>query len=112
MNRLDKSEQTRPFEVSAVPDELAFEVSAGLMFAGDREAVKSVFASVREETQTPPHKEGGAIKEVIPLRKHPFPPCGGRGRGMGAEAITAIRQIIAARQTSQEPGLYLCRLSI
>ena len=48
LNRLDKPEQTRPFEVNAVPDELAFEVSAGLLFAGDREAVKSVFAGARE----------------------------------------------------------------
>ena len=48
LNRLDKPEQTRPFEVSAVPDELAFEVSAGLLFAGDREAVKSVIAGARE----------------------------------------------------------------
>ena len=42
-----KPEQTRPFEVTALPDELAFEVSAGLLFARDREAVKSVFAGVR-----------------------------------------------------------------
>ena len=48
LNRLDKPEQARPFEVTALPDELAFEVSAGLMFAGDREAVKSVFAGARE----------------------------------------------------------------
>ncbi len=47
LNRLDREERGRPFEVSAVPDELAFEVSAGLMFAGDREAVKRVFAGVR-----------------------------------------------------------------
>ncbi len=47
LNRLDKPEQARPFEVSAVPDELAFEVSAGLLFAGDREAVKLVFAGAR-----------------------------------------------------------------
>ena len=47
LNRLDKPEGTRPFEVTALPDELAFEVSAGLMFAGDREAVKSVFAGAR-----------------------------------------------------------------
>ncbi len=32
---------------TAVPDELAFEVSAGLLFAGDRDAVKSVFAGAR-----------------------------------------------------------------
>lgn len=49
LNRLDKPGQARPFEVSAVPDELAFEVSAGLLFAGDREAVKSVFAGARVE---------------------------------------------------------------
>ena len=49
LNRLDKPEQARPFEVTAVPDELAFEVSAGLLFAGDREAVKSVFAGARAE---------------------------------------------------------------
>ena len=47
LNRLDKAEQSRPFEVTAVPDELAFEVSAGLMFAGDKEAVKTVFAVAR-----------------------------------------------------------------
>jgi len=47
LNRLDKPEQTRPFEVIALPDELAFEVSAGLLFARDREAVKSVFAGAR-----------------------------------------------------------------
>ncbi|MCY3864659.1 MAG: phage portal protein [Chloroflexi bacterium] len=47
LNRLDREERGRPFEVSALPDELAFEVSAGLMFAGDREAVKSVFAGAR-----------------------------------------------------------------
>ena len=47
LNRLEREERGRPFEVSAVPDELAFEVSAGLLFAGDREAVKSVFAGAR-----------------------------------------------------------------
>ena len=50
LNRLNRDEkaESRPFEVNALPDELAFEVSAGLMFAGDREAVKSVFAAARE----------------------------------------------------------------
>ena len=47
LNRLGEAERGRPFEVSAVPDELAFEVSAGLLFAQDRESVKSVFAGVR-----------------------------------------------------------------
>ena len=47
LNRLDKPEQTRPFEVTSLPDELAFEVSAGLLFARDRESVNSVFAGVR-----------------------------------------------------------------
>ncbi len=38
----------RPFEVRAVPDDLAFEVSADLLFAGhDPEAVKAVFAQAR-----------------------------------------------------------------
>ena len=47
LNRLDKPDQTRPFQVTAVPDELAFEVSAGLLFARDRESVKSVFEGAR-----------------------------------------------------------------
>ena len=47
LNRLDKPAPGRPFAVSAVPDELAFEVSAGLLFARDREGVRSVFAGVR-----------------------------------------------------------------
>ena len=47
LNRLEREEAGRPFEVKALPDELAFEVSAGLLFARDRESVKSVFAGVR-----------------------------------------------------------------
>jgi len=50
LNRLPSEgepEQTRPFEVTALPDELAFEISAGLLFARDREAVKSVFVGAR-----------------------------------------------------------------
>ena len=47
LNRL-RQPQSRPFEVTAVPDELAFEVSAGLLFAGDKQAVKAVFAAARE----------------------------------------------------------------
>jgi len=43
---------TRPFAVTAVPDELAFEISAELLFAGDKEAVKAIFASAREQLQT------------------------------------------------------------
>ena len=46
LNRLGEGE-ARPFQVTAIPDELAFEVSAGLLFAQDRESVKSVFAGVR-----------------------------------------------------------------
>ena len=45
LNRLDKA-GTRAFEVKAIPDELAFEVSAGLLFARDRGAVRRVFAGV------------------------------------------------------------------
>jgi len=51
LNRLDRPDD-RPFEVEIVPDELAFEVSAGLLFAGDKDAVKSVFASAREMVTT------------------------------------------------------------
>ena len=47
LNRLEREAPGRPFEVTAIPDELAFEVSAGLLFAQDRESVKSVFAGVR-----------------------------------------------------------------
>lgn len=48
LNRL-KDPHSRPFEVEVVPDELAFEVSAGLLFARDKDAVKTVFASAREQ---------------------------------------------------------------
>lgn len=48
LNRL-KDGHSRPFEVEIIPDELAFEVSAGLLFAGDKDAIKSVFASAREQ---------------------------------------------------------------
>ncbi len=47
LNRLNQP-QNRPFEVSVIPDEVAFEVSAGLLFAGDKDAVKAVFASVQD----------------------------------------------------------------
>ena len=46
LNRLERAD-ARPFEVTALPDELAFEVSAGLLFARDRESVKTVFAGAR-----------------------------------------------------------------
>ena len=46
LNRLERGGEGRAFEVKALPDELAFEVSAGLLFARDREAVKRVFAGV------------------------------------------------------------------
>ena len=54
LNRLDKAEASRPFEVTALPDELAFEVSAGLLFARDRESVKSVFAGARDGLNSTP----------------------------------------------------------
>ena len=47
LNRVGKSEM-RPFEVEHILDEMAFEISAGLLFAGDKDAIKSVFADVRE----------------------------------------------------------------
>ena len=48
VNRLERGPRNneRAFEVKAIPDELAFEVSAGLLFARDREAVRGVFAGV------------------------------------------------------------------
>lgn len=50
LNRLEKPElNIRPFEVEILPDELAFEVSAGLLFAPDKDAVKMIFASAREQ---------------------------------------------------------------
>ena len=52
LNRLERAEQTRPFEVAVLPDELAFEVSAGLLFARDRESVKSVFAGLGRNTRS------------------------------------------------------------
>jgi HK97 family phage portal protein len=48
INRLGKSEK-RPFAVSTVPDELAFEISAGLLFAQDKDSVKAVFADARSQ---------------------------------------------------------------
>ncbi len=47
LNRLGQAERSRSFEVTALPAELAFEVSAGLLFAREREAVKAVFAEAR-----------------------------------------------------------------
>lgn len=43
LNRLGK-EDSRAFEVKHIPDEIAFEVSTGLLLAADRDAVKTVFA--------------------------------------------------------------------
>ena len=48
LNRLERG-GGRPFEVKAIPDELAFEVSAGLLFARDREDVRRVFGGVGAE---------------------------------------------------------------
>jgi hypothetical protein len=38
----------RPFEVENIPDEIAFEVSAGLLAAESAEAVRQVFKGARE----------------------------------------------------------------
>ena len=46
LNRLGKAD-ARPFEVTAIPDEVAFEVSACLLFAQDKNSVKSVFAEAQ-----------------------------------------------------------------
>ena len=52
LNRLGRG-TARGFEVRALPDELAFEVAAGLAGAGDRDGVRAVFAGVL------PQRHGG-----------------------------------------------------
>lgn len=47
LRRLGKS-NPRSFEVRALPPELAFEISAGLLAADNESAVKTVFAEARE----------------------------------------------------------------
>jgi HK97 family phage portal protein len=47
LKRLGKSE-FRPFSVTVIPDELAFELSAGLLAADDKESIKALFASARQ----------------------------------------------------------------
>ncbi|GAB5492325.1 MAG: hypothetical protein Phog2KO_25400 [Phototrophicaceae bacterium] len=42
LNRLGKTDK-RAFEVTVIPDEIAFEVSASLLFAQDKDSIKSVF---------------------------------------------------------------------
>lgn len=44
---------SRAFEVDAIPDEIAFEVSAGLLAAETPEEVRQVFKTAREAVQTP-----------------------------------------------------------
>jgi HK97 family phage portal protein len=39
----------RPFEPRCIPDDLAFEINTGLLAASDETAVKTVFASAREQ---------------------------------------------------------------
>ncbi|MCA9913519.1 MAG: phage portal protein, partial [Anaerolineae bacterium] len=46
LNRLGKG-ASRPFAVDAIPDELAFEISASLLTAEDKDAVKTIFAEIR-----------------------------------------------------------------
>lgn len=62
LRRLGKPEQQRPFAVEAVPDELAFELSAGLLARDDREGVKALFAEAKTqltlEKISPPRHEG------------------------------------------------------
>lgn len=48
LNRIGKTPE-RAFAVQTVPDELAFEISAGLLFAQDKDSIKSVFSEVRKE---------------------------------------------------------------
>lgn len=48
LNRIGKS-NSRTFEVNAIPEDVAFEISAKLLAAEDKLAVKAVFEDVREE---------------------------------------------------------------
>ncbi len=47
LNRLGQ-DAIRPFEVLSVPDEVAFEVSAGLLAAPDKDSVKHIFSEARQ----------------------------------------------------------------
>jgi hypothetical protein len=58
LRRLGKPEY-RPFAVDAIPDELAFELSAGLLATDDREGVKSLFAEAKTQLLPP-----GALSPV------------------------------------------------
>jgi HK97 family phage portal protein len=51
LKRWGKSEY-RPFSVTVIPDELAFELSAGLLAAEDKESIKALFASARQELES------------------------------------------------------------
>ncbi|MGJ3238864.1 MAG: phage portal protein [Anaerolineae bacterium] len=46
LNRLDHA-PSRPFRVDAVPDEIAFEISAGLHACPDADAIRTLFSAVR-----------------------------------------------------------------
>jgi len=47
INRIGKDD-TRPFEVTVIPEDIAFEVSASLIVAEDKDSIKTVFQSARE----------------------------------------------------------------
>lgn len=47
INRIGRDE-IRPFEVTAIPDEIAFEISASLPVAEDKDSIKTVFYDARE----------------------------------------------------------------
>ena len=47
LKRLGRA-HSRPFEVRALPDEVAFEISAGLLAANDEQDAKAVFSTARE----------------------------------------------------------------
>lgn len=52
LKRLGKP-SPRPFEVRALPGEIAFEISAALLAAENEDAVKTIFAGAREQLATP-----------------------------------------------------------
>ena len=65
LRRLGKPEQHRPFAVDAIPDELAFELSAGLLATEDRDSIKSLFADAKQQLQT--SQETGALAMSVYL---------------------------------------------
>jgi HK97 family phage portal protein len=66
LKRLGKAE-FRPFKVINLPDELAFELSAGLLAAEDKESIKALFASAKEQLKPLPENSIPSDEALTPL---------------------------------------------